>query len=123
MMGHKIKIRLSGNAIEADLEFTLTMQIVTLTDIPLFYLYEPSRTFRTSAQKDFQIEIDLPDLALMPGSYYLNVWVGRIRKELFDHVKYIASFDILQSETACIPHRINQKLGPVYGNFLARQLR
>ncbi|MDF1593155.1 MAG: ABC transporter ATP-binding protein [Desulfobacterales bacterium] len=122
-MGQVMKIKLLGDAIEPDIDFTLAIQIVTLTDIPVLYLNNPLNIFRTSLKKDFRIEINIPDLPLMPGSYFLHIWVGRVRRELFDYVKYIASFDILQGKKVRLPLRTNYQLGLVYLELSATQLK
>src|SRR5437660_5411351 len=122
-MGQNLYIRIGGCAERSDLEFTLAAQFVTCWGIPVLYLYNQFKNFRSGADKSFLIDVFVPRLLLMPGLYFLHVWVGLSGQEEFDYVKNGATIDVLQSDCVPITLPIHQHLGLVYSYVEAQQLR
>jgi lipopolysaccharide transport system ATP-binding protein len=121
-MGQKMFIRLSGKTDVSQIEFSLTIQIGTLSGILVLYAQDQYKLFRATRQKSFEIEVNIPELSLMPGPYAVHVWIGQMGIETFDQVWGAASFDVVQSEIAATTHPINQKYGLVYHPLLAEQV-
>ena len=122
-MGQNLYIRIGGCAERSDLEFTLAAQFVTCWGIPVLYLYNQFKNFRSGADKSFLIDVFVPRLLLMPGLYFLHVWVGLSGQEEFDYVKNGATIDVIQSDCVPITLPIHQHLGLVYSYVEAQQLR
>jgi len=121
-MGQDMVIRLCGNTEASQIEFSLTIQIGTLSGILVLYAQDQNHIFRATRQRNFEIEVNIPQLSLMPGSYAVHAWIGQMGIETFDQVWGAASFDVVQSEIAATTHPINQKYGLVYHPLLAEQV-
>ncbi len=123
LMGYDLRIRISGTAERSRLEFTLSIQFYSQNGIPVLYLYDQFQTFRTGEDRSFLIEVRVPQLLLMPGSYSIRVWIGRAGQEHYDYIKNAASIDVLQSDQIPITATIQDNLGLIYGHLLGKQLR
>jgi lipopolysaccharide transport system ATP-binding protein len=123
LMGCDLRIQIGGTAVISGLDFTLAVQFISQNGIIVLYLYDQFLTFRSGSDGGFLIEVRVPQVLLMPGSYTLHVWLGRAGQETFDYVKHGASLDILQSERIPMTTTINNTLGLLYGNLVAEQLR
>jgi lipopolysaccharide transport system ATP-binding protein len=121
-MSREMRLRIGGEAEHADLEFSLAVQFVSAAGVPVLYLYDQFRNFRPGAGKRFLIELRVPNLLLMPGLYYLHVWIGRAGMEHYDYVKNAVSFDVIQGDEIPITMPMTQELGLVYRPLEAEQL-
>jgi lipopolysaccharide transport system ATP-binding protein len=122
-MGRELRLRIGGEAESPELQFSLSVQFVTAAGIPALYLYDQFRNFRPGQGNRFLIELRVPRLLLMPGLYYLHVWVGRAGMEHYDYVKNAVSFDVIQGEWVPITLPITHEQGLVYGPLEAEQLQ
>jgi lipopolysaccharide transport system ATP-binding protein len=121
-MSRELRLRIGGEAENAQLEFSLSVQFASATAVPVLYLYDQFRNFRPSDNKQFLIELRIPDLLLMPGLYYVHVWIGRAGMEDYDYVKNAVSFEVVQGDEIPITLPMTQKLGLVYRPHEAKQL-
>jgi lipopolysaccharide transport system ATP-binding protein len=121
-MGREIRVRIGGEAECADMEFSLSIQFVTASGIPVLFLYDQFRSFRPGGDRRFLIELRIPRLLLMPGVYYLHVWIGRAGMEEYDWVKNAIALEVLQGEDIPITLPITHQQGLVYGPLDAEQL-
>jgi len=121
LMGQDLLVRITGSSKETDLEFSLGVQIATFTGIPVLYCFDPSQMF-CAKKGGFDIEFVIHDLLLLPGSYFVHVWIGRTGLENYDYVKYSASFEVMQSARIPTSYPIGHTHGLVYGSFSARQV-
>jgi lipopolysaccharide transport system ATP-binding protein len=121
-MGREMRLRIAGEAEHADLEFSLAVQFVSAAGVPVLYLYDQFRNFRPGTGNRFLIELRIPNLLLMPGLYYLHVWIGRAGMEHYDYVKNAVSFDVIQGDEIPITMPMTQELGLVYRPLEAEQL-
>ena len=123
LMGYDLRIRISGTSEQNGLEFTLAVQFISQNGIPVLYLYDQFQTFRTGEDGKFLIEVRVPRLLLMPGTYSVHVWIGRAGQESYDYVKNAVSIDVLQGDQIPITATIQENLGLMYGDLLGEQLR
>jgi lipopolysaccharide transport system ATP-binding protein len=121
-MSRELRVRIAGEAEHADLEFSLAVQFVSSAGIPVLYLYDQFQNLRPGADNRFSIELRVPNLLLMPGLYYLHVWIGRAGMEHYDYVKNAVSFDVIQGDEIPITMAMTQELGLVYRPLEAKQL-
>jgi lipopolysaccharide transport system ATP-binding protein len=112
-MGDEIGVRVGGSSEEEGVEFSLSIQLMTNTDVPALFAYDQFKTFRTNGRK-FLIELKCRDLMLMPGVYHLRVWIGRAGFEHFDWIYNAATIDVVQSRRVPISLPIEQEHGLVY---------
>ncbi|MEW6077782.1 MAG: ABC transporter ATP-binding protein [Thermodesulfobacteriota bacterium] len=118
-MGQNVRVKISGNSAEPNLSFTVGLQIVTQTEISVIYAYDQFKEFQTTDENIFSFQANIPNVQLMPGLYYLNIWIGRSGLEEFDYVKYVAPFTVLQSDKINITQTINQREhGLTYGELI-----
>jgi lipopolysaccharide transport system ATP-binding protein len=122
-MGKDVYIRVAGNALQPETEFTLAVQLVSLNGTPVVWIYDQFRTFSPNAAREFLIEVRIPQLMLMPGSYFVHAWLGRPSQEEFDYVKNAASFEVVQSERIPVTIEIQSYLGLTYAPLEAKQLQ
>ena len=112
-MGDEVGVRVGGGSEEEGVEFSLSIQLMTNTEVPALFAYDQFKTFRTKGRK-FLIEIKCRDLLLMPGVYHLRVWTGRGGFEDFDWISNAATIDVVQSHRVPISLPIQQMHGLVY---------
>ncbi|HEX3376290.1 MAG TPA: ABC transporter ATP-binding protein, partial [Candidatus Acidoferrales bacterium] len=87
-MGCDLLVKISGSAQKCGMTFTLAIQFISQNGIPVLYLYDQFSMFRTGEDGTFLIQVRVPKVLLMPGSYSLHVWIGRAGQETFDYVKH-----------------------------------
>jgi hypothetical protein len=122
-MGKDVYIRVAGNALQPETEFTLAIQLVSLNGTPVVWIYDQFKTFRSNPAGEFLIEVRIPQLMLMPGSYFVHAWLGRPSQEEFDYVKNATSFEVVQSERIPVTIGIQSYLGLTYAPLEAKQLQ
>ena len=122
-MGYDFCIRAAGIAEGAATEFNVALQLVTPNGVLAMWAYDQFKTFRATPQGEFLIEIRLPQLLLMPGSYLLNLWAGRAGQEEFDYVKNATSFDVIQSDRILVTDTVTNQYGLFYGRPEGTQLK
>jgi len=122
-MGYDFCIRAAGIAEGASTEFNVALQLVTPNGVLAMWAYDQFKTFRATPQGEFLIEIRLPQLLLMPGSYLLNLWAGRAGQEEFDYVKNATSFDVIQSDRILVTDTVTNQYGLFYGRPEGTQLK
>jgi lipopolysaccharide transport system ATP-binding protein len=123
LMEHDLCIRVAGRAERSGVQFSLATQIATPTGTIVMYVYDQLQTFESNSAGEFLIDIHLPQLMLMPGSYSIHVWIGRSGQEEFDYVKNAASIEVIQSERIPVTLAIQNHMGFIYGHLKAKQLR
>jgi lipopolysaccharide transport system ATP-binding protein len=123
LMGQDMHIRVAGSAEKGGVQFSLAAQIATFSGTIAMYVYDQVQTFESNSNGEFLIDICLPQLMLMPGSYSIHVWIGLAGQEEFDYVKNAASVDVIQSERIPIMLPIHHQMGLIYGHLNAKQLK
>jgi len=121
-MGHDVWIRASGTADHSGTEFNFSVQFITTTGTIAMWVYDQMKTFRVNSKGEFSLEMRIPHLMLMPGSYVLSTWLGRAGQETFDWVKNAASIDIVQSDRIPVTDTIHNRYGLVYARSETNQL-
>jgi len=121
-MNRELRLRIGGEAECADVDFTLSIQFFTASGIPVLYLYDQFRNFRPRADNQFLIELRIPQLLLMPGAYYLHVWIGRAGMEDYDWVKNAAALEVIQGVDVPITLPLTQGQGLVFSALDATQI-
>jgi lipopolysaccharide transport system ATP-binding protein len=122
-MGHDLRIRASGIGDRSGSEFNFSVQLITATGIIAMWVYDQSKTFRVNPQGEFCVEMHIPRLMLMPGSYVLAAWLGRAGQETFDWVKNAAFVEVVQSDRIPVTDTIGSHLGLVYAPSETNQTR
>jgi lipopolysaccharide transport system ATP-binding protein len=122
-MGHDLRIRASGTGDSSGSEFNFAVQLITATGIIAMWVYDQSKTFRVNLQGEFSVEMLIPRLMLMPGSYVLSAWLGRAGQESFDWVKNAAFIEVVQSDRIPVTDTIDSHLGIVYAPSETNQIR
>ena len=122
-MGHDLRIRASGTGDRAGSEFNFAAQLITATGIVAVWVYDQSKTFRLNLQGEFSVEMRIPHLMLMPGSYVLATWLGRAGQESFDWVKNAGFIEVVQSDRIPVTETIDSRLGIVYAPSETNQIR
>ncbi len=123
LMGEDLHIRVAGNAAKSGVPFSLAAQIATFSGTIVMYAYDQRQTFQSNSAGEFVIDICLPQLMLLPGSYSIHVWIGLAGQEEFDYVKNAASIEVIQSERIPVMLPIHNHLGLIYCHLKAKQLR
>jgi ABC-type glutathione transport system ATPase component len=79
-MGQSIRLRLSGDAIAGDLGFNLAIQVVTVTEIPVLYMYDQFKTFVTSSKKKIFDRVGYTEITLDAGALFFTCldWPSRL---------------------------------------------
>jgi lipopolysaccharide transport system ATP-binding protein len=121
-MGSDIRIRTAGAADRVGAEFNFSVQLVTTTGTIAVWAYDQLKTFRSNSNAEFLIDARLPESMLMPGSYFVSVWIGRAGQEEFDYVKNAARIDIIQSDRIPVTATVHNSLGLVYSPIEATQV-
>lgn len=121
-MGHDVRIRASGTGDRFGTEFNFAVQFVTMTGTIAMWAYDQTKTFSVNSNGEFCIEMRIPRLMLMPGSYILSTWLGRAGQENFDWVKNAAFIDVIQSDRIPVTDTIHNHYGIVYGPSETNQL-
>jgi lipopolysaccharide transport system ATP-binding protein len=122
-MGHDLSIRAAGKSEGGGTEFDVSFQLVTANGVLALWAYDQFKTFRANSQGEFLIEIRLPQLLLMPGSYFLNLWAGRTGQEEFDYVKNATSFEVIQSDRIPVTYPLTNQYGLFYGRMEGTELK
>ena len=122
-MGYDFCIRAAGKSENGGTEFDVAFQLAASNGVLALWAYDQFKTFRANPQGEFLIEIRLPQLLLMPGSYFLNLWAGRAGQEEFDYVKNVTSFDVIQSDRIAVTDTITNRNGLFYGRPEGAQLK
>ena len=120
-MGHDVRIRAAGIAVRPGTEFNFAVQFVTLGGTVVVWAYDQFKTFQANPDGKFSLEMRIPQLMLMPGSYILSTWVGRA-EEHFDWVKNAISLDVIQTDRIPVTVTIHNDLGLVYARPRTIQL-
>jgi lipopolysaccharide transport system ATP-binding protein len=123
LMGNDVRIRISGVSETSGMDFELCLQLIAQNGTPVLYLYDQFQSFRSGEDCGFLIESRIPKILLMPGTYFLSVWIGRMGQESFDEVENALSIDVLQSERIPVTRTIQNDLGFVYAHSINKQLR
>ena len=123
LMGCDVRIRISGVSETSGVDFGLGLQLIAQNGTPVLYLYDQFQNFRSDKDCGFLIESRIPKILLMPGTYLLGVWIGRMGQETFDQVKNALTIDVLQSERIPVTRTIQNDLGFVYAHSINEQLR
>jgi lipopolysaccharide transport system ATP-binding protein len=123
LMGSDLLIRISGVSETSGLDFGLGLRLFARNGTPVVYLYDQFQNFRSNEDRSFLIESRIPKILLMPGAYFLSVWIGRMGQESFDDVKNALTFDVLQSSQIPVTATIQNNLGFVYAHSINEQLR
>jgi lipopolysaccharide transport system ATP-binding protein len=121
-MGHDAVIRASGKSDRGGTEFNFAAHFTATTGAVALWMYDQMKTFRVNSQGEFSVEMRIPSLMLMPGSYQVAVWVGRAGQESFDLVKNAALVDVIQSDRIPVIETINNRYGLVYAPSETNQL-
>ena len=122
LMGQDLLIETVGRSRDPKLKFGFCIQIATLTGTPVLYYFDHRKLFHSAADGRFQINVLARDLLLMPGPYFVNVWLGQVGIEQFDYAKYVASFDVVQSARVPVTHQVGHQQGLVFAEFSAWQV-
>ena len=121
-MGHDVRIRASGTSERAGTDFDFSVQFITSTGTVAMWVFDQLKSFRVNGAGEFCIEMRIPRVMLMPGSYIVAAWLGRAGQENFDWVKNAASFDVTQSNLIPVTVTIQNSYGLVYGHSETVQL-
>jgi lipopolysaccharide transport system ATP-binding protein len=121
-MGQDAYVRITGKAEKAGIEFSLALQFATANGTIALYIYDQFKTFRSNSDREFWVEVRVPKLMLMPGSYFLHAWAGKSGQEEFDYVRNAASIEVIQSDRVPVTHAIQNQMGLVYCDLEATQL-
>ncbi len=121
-MGDDLCVRAAGKAESGGTDFNACFQLVTANGVLALWAYDQFKSFRSNPRGEFLIEIRLPQLLLMPGSYFLNVWAGRAGQEEFDYVKNATSFEVIQSNRIAVSDTVTNQYGLFYGRPEGTQL-
>jgi homopolymeric O-antigen transport system ATP-binding protein len=121
-MGHDVRIRASGTADGPGAEFNFSVQFITPTGTIAIWVYDQLKSFRVNSRGEFSIEMRIPRLMLMPGTYILSPWLGRAGLETFDWVKNAVSFEVIQSDRIPVTDTVHNHIGLVYAPSETHQL-
>jgi lipopolysaccharide transport system ATP-binding protein len=121
-MCHDIRVRASGGADRPGTDFNFSVQFITTTGSVAIWVYDQTKTFHVNSEGRFCVEMRIPQLMLMPGSYMVSVWMGRAGLETFDWVKNAAPLDIVQSDRIPVTDTIHNHYGLVYAHSETKQL-
>jgi homopolymeric O-antigen transport system ATP-binding protein len=121
-MGHDVRIRASGTADRSGTDFNFSVQFITTTGTIAMWVYDQLKSFRVSSTREFSIEMRIPCLMLMPGSYILSPWLGCAGQETFDWVKNAALIDVIQSDRIPVTDTVHNNIGLVYAQSETQQL-
>jgi lipopolysaccharide transport system ATP-binding protein len=122
-MGSDIRIRTAGGTQGAVMEFTLAVQLVTTSGTVAVWAYDQLKTLRSNSNAEFLVDLRLPQTMLMPGLYFVHVWIGRAGQEEFDYVKNAARIEIIQGNRIPVTATVFNHLGLVYVPIEATQIR
>ena len=122
-MEQDLHIRVAGSAEKSGIQFSLAIQIAAAGGTIVMFVYDQLQTFHSNSVGEFLIDLCVPQLMLMPGSYSIHVWMGLAGQEVFDYVKNAASIEVIQSERIPVTLAIQNHMGFIYGHLKANQLR
>ena len=122
-MGHDLRNRASGIGERSGSGFNFAVQFVTSTGIIAIWVYDQSKTFHVNSMGEFSVEMIIPRLMLMPGSYVLSAWLGRAGQESFDWVKNAGFIEVVQSDRIPFTDTIDSHFGIVYAPSETKQIR
>ena len=121
-MGEPVSLHLEGGGAEPGLKFSLRVQVVSNTGVPVIFAFNRDHVFTASASGEFCLRVGIPRLDLMPGNYSLNIWIGTPLIEAFDMVKSAAPFEVYQSGSIPVSMTLDHRLGLVYAHCDYEQL-
>jgi hypothetical protein len=116
-MGSSVEIRIGVEAVAEAGLFSVAVQFVNYAGVPVVWSYDERRTFEVHRGNTFAARIVFPEMDLLPGVYFINVWLGRSGIEEFDYVRFAATFDVVQGGWTPVTTPIDQRLGFVYKNL------
>jgi hypothetical protein len=122
-MGNDLCVHAAGKADKGGLEFNFAIQLATASGVLAMWSYDQLETFRADPDGKFSIEIRVPELLLMPGSYLLHVWAGRAGLENFDYVKNATPLEMVQSDRIPVTDTVTNQSGLLYARPKITQLR
>ena len=114
-IGQCVRVRATGKSERPDTDFNFAVQFITTSGIAAMWLYDQRHTFRTDPEGKFTLEMTVPELLLMPGSYVLSCWIGRPGQDTFDWVTNAAFFDVIQSNRIPVTDAVTNQLGLIFG--------
>jgi lipopolysaccharide transport system ATP-binding protein len=121
-IGQCVRIRATGKSERPGTNFNFSVQFITTSGAIALWLYDQTQTFRTNAKGQFTVEMTIPELLLMPGSYVLSCWIGRPGQDTFDWVSNAVFFDVVQSNRIPVTDTVTNQLGLVFGHSETVQL-
>ncbi|HVN53917.1 MAG TPA: ABC transporter ATP-binding protein [Anaerolineaceae bacterium] len=113
-MGQPITIKVLGHSLSNTTEFTSAIQIVSSDGTILMYGSDQYAVLHPKSDKTFCIKLSIDALMLMPGEYFLNVWIGQEGIEEFDYIKSAVKLTVSQGGDLPIIHPLNTVLGQVF---------
>jgi lipopolysaccharide transport system ATP-binding protein len=113
-MGQSMTIEVYGRAVSTGAEFTSAIQLVAPDGTVVLYGSDQYAILHIREDLTFLARIHILDLMLMPGDYFLNVWIGQEGIETFDYIKSAAKITVSQGGSLPITYPLNSTLGSVF---------
>jgi len=121
--GGVLKILVAGKGGDTATRFSVAIQLSTAAGLPVVYGYDQFLSYAVDANSPFKLEAAISNVALMPGTYFVNVWLGQAGVEDFDYVKFAAPFEVVQNARIRITAPISQSLGLVISELNLKRVQ
>ncbi|PKO18224.1 MAG: hypothetical protein CVU39_01945 [Chloroflexi bacterium HGW-Chloroflexi-10] len=113
-MGQPFVIYVEGVTTSNQVSFSAGLQIVSEDGVNIIYGHDQYTLICGNEENKFFFKISINDLLLMPGNYYINLWLGKSGIEEFDYIKGAARITVFQGENLPVSHTIDNSLGLIF---------
>jgi lipopolysaccharide transport system ATP-binding protein len=112
--GDNFKLNLRLLALQNNCKFSIAIHIVNSDDQVIVYSYNQNLLFTLSLDKEYNCEIFLNKVSIVPGIYNINIWIGLPGTETYLFPKNVFKFEVLQGSEIKISDSWNKQLGLYY---------
>jgi lipopolysaccharide transport system ATP-binding protein len=113
-MGDPMVVHVMGHAESSSIEFTGTIQLVAPDGIIVLYASDQYAVLHAGSGNTFSARFCIDELLLMPGDYYVSVWIGKEGIEELDFIRNAAKISVSTGGNLPITHSLNTNLGYVF---------
>jgi hypothetical protein len=101
-------------AIEMDMNYAISFHIANDEGSNIIYLYNQHQIFQLIKNKEQQLYVEIPDVYLVPGFYFLNVWIGRPGMETYMVINEKIGFEMMQNHNVLLTDNWIKEYGLTY---------
>ena len=122
--GESIAFKLFLMSKEADLDYSISFHISNLEELNIVYSYNQHQNYKLTMNNDCELIVEIPELYLAPGSYFLNIWIGRPGMETYISMNRVFRFEMIQNESVLLTDKWQSEYGLTYlkNNILTKTI-